>query len=317
MEEDEGADLRDEVLGQRELAEDAPRHVGAHLGMPVEVAAAVIVLAPAGRLADVVKERRPPQRLRRHAPAVLLDARADAGRVLEDIVRVIGGPLVEARHGDEVRQGARHHLELVAERPGHVARAHDAVELDSHALAGDVVEPRRAGHERLLRGGLDREAQAAGKAHRPERPQGVLAKAAAGVTDSADESPREVFSPAVRVEKPALGMPGHGVDREVPACQVLADVGHEADLVGMAEVGVGPLHAVGRDLDGLVSDHGRHGAVRHARLVDLDPRGAEHALGLLPGGRRGHVDVVSGRAEKGVSHPAAHDPGLVSSGLEK
>ena len=53
----------------------------------------------------------------------------------------------------------------------------------------------------------------------------------------------------------------HGVDSEVPAGEILAHVGHEAHLVGVAKVGVRALHAIGGDLHRLVVDHGRHGTM--------------------------------------------------------
>ena len=205
----------------------------------------------------------------------------------------------------------------MAQRPRRASGGQDAVQLGAHALAGHGVELPRTGHEGLLRGGLDGEAQAAGKPHGAQHPQGVLLKAAAGLPHRADDAQPEVPLAAEGVEEAAARMVGHGVDGEVAAGQVLADVGHKADLVRVAAVGVGALHAVGGCLHREPVNHGGHGAVGHTRLVHLNARRAQHALGLLPGRGTGHVHVVAGTAHEGVAHPAAHDPGLVARRLQR
>ena len=111
-------------------------------------------------------------------------------------------------------------------------------------------------------------------------------------------------------------MEGHRVDGEVSPGEVLAHVRDKAHLVGVATVGVRALHAVRGGLHRTSVHDRRDRAVGRAGLVNLDARGTQHARRLLPGRRRGDVNVVARTTEQRVAHPAAHDPGLVARGLE-
>ncbi len=236
--------------------------------------------------------------------------------MLKHVVGVVGALLVEASHGGELGDGRAHDVELVAKRPGDAAGGEDAVHLLAHALARYAPELGRAGSERLLRGGIDGKAEAAREAHGAQDAQGVLLEAAARLPHRADHATEEVFPAAIGVKKPAVRVVGNRVHGEVAAGEVLAHVLHEANLVGMAHVGVGALDAVGGRLHGQAVHDGGHRAVLRARLVHLDAGGAQGTGGLLPrsGGR--DVHVVARAAEERVADEAADDPRLVSRFLE-
>ena len=271
--------------------------------MAEEVAAAGLVLREGDGLGHVVQEGRPAQLRRGGAARELLHRATDARGVLEHVKGVIGTALVEADHGADLGYGADEDLGLGHERPAHATGAHDAVDLLADALECDVLEAVGAAHERLLGGGLDLEAEAAGEAHGPQHAQGVLVESELRGAHGANQTRPEVRKAVKRVEKAPLGVIGHGVDGEVAPGQVERDVVDEGDLVGMASVGVGALDAVGGDLDGLAVHYRGDGAVRGPGLVNGDALLAQHALDLAPVRGGGDVDVVAGRAEKRVATP--------------
>ena len=201
-------------------------------------------------------------------------------------------------------------------RPGEARRGEDAVELGPYALGGYGGERGGCGVEGRLGGRLHHEAEPAGEAHRAQHAQGVLAEARRRIAHAADHAGRKVILAAIGVQQATAGMVGHGVDREVTAREVLADVVHEGDGVRMAQVGVGALHAKRRDLDGGALDDAGHGAVGRARLVHGDARRRAGGLRLLPSQAATHVHVVVGRAAQRVAHPAAHDPRFAAGALE-
>ena len=205
---------------------------------------------------------------------------------------------------------------MLAHRPTQSPGGHDAVELRAHALACDVGELGRAGIERRRRLLLHREPHAAREAHRAQHAQGVLAEATPGVAHRTDDAALQVARAVERVEKAALRVVGHRVDREVASCEVTTHVIDELDTVRMAQVRVAGLHAIGRDLHRTAADHHGNRAMLDAGAMHLEAGGAEEPVDLLPTGVTAHVDVMGGRATNGVANPSAHDPGLIPRGLD-
>ena len=178
-----------------------------------------------GRLGHVVQECRPAQRGARPPARELLHARADARRVLEHVMGVIGALLVKAGH----------RRELGARRPRATANSWRSAHArapwrESRPAPGRCARTRwyrelgRTGLERRLRRGLDQRAQPAGKAHRAQHAQRVLLEALARLPHRADDARREVLLATKGIEQAALGVKGHRVHGEVAARQVLAHV---------------------------------------------------------------------------------------------
>lgn len=154
----------------------------------------------------------------------------------------------------------------------------NALELNTHTLARHGVEQRRALGKRSLSLGLNHKVQAAGKAHRTQHAQGVLVKATLGIADSANQLALQVTLAVVAVDKPALGMPGHGVDGKVAARQIVLERGGTLHTLGMATIGVKAIQTVRGDLDTLAIGNSRDSAKFNARLHNRDAGGLERRL---------------------------------------
>ncbi len=122
----------------------------------------------------------------------------------------------------------------------------------------------------------------------------------------------KVFPSAEGIEKAALRMPCHCIDREVAAGKVLPDIVYEGHGVRVPHVGISALRTVGRALYRLAADDSGHGAMLRSRLMHLDAGAAQDPLRLLPMGRCGDVDIVGSVSPEGIPHPAADDPCFIS-----
>ena len=263
-----------------------------------------------------MQEGRPPQLGRGQTALELLDRPTDARRMLEHVIGMIGTTLVEAAHGADLRNGRDEHVRLVQERPVDAAGLDDALHLLTDPLGGDLGKFGGTRHKRRLGRRLDRIAEAAGEADRAQHAQGILTEALLGLPNCPDHADPQVVPTAIGVEQAAFGVEGHRVDREVAPREVLTDVGHKVDLIGMAEVAVGALGAISRDLDRFAVDDHCDRPVRGAGLMHLNTCRREHGFGLLPERRGGHVHVVPLCPAQAVAHPTTHGPGFIARGFE-
>ena len=103
-------------------------------------------------------------------------------------------------------------------------------------------------------------------------------------------------------------MKGHRIDGEIPAGEVLPQAAGEGDPVGVAEVGIAPFPAEGRNLQHLAVQEDADGAVAHPHPVDAAPR--EGGDDRFRRGGGGEVPVVGGKAHRRVPDAAAHCPAL-------
>ena len=193
----------------------------------------------------------------------------------------------------------------------------NALELNTHTLTRHGIEQRRALGKRTLGLGLNHKVQTAGKAHRTQHAQGVLVKATLGIADSANQLALQVTLAVVAVDKPALGMPGHGIDGKVAARQIVLERGGTLDALRMAPIGIEAIQTVRGDLDTLAIGNSRDSAKFNARLHNHDAGGLERRLGLLPQAATAHINIVAGAPHQGVAHPTAHVPSLKTSRLKR
>ena len=85
--------------------------------------------------------RRPAQLGSGEATRELLDGPADARRVLEHVVGMVGAVLLEAYASSKLGDGLTHDLGLGHERPCEPPAHDDARELLTNALARDAAKP--------------------------------------------------------------------------------------------------------------------------------------------------------------------------------
>lgn len=193
----------------------------------------------------------------------------------------------------------------------------NALELNTYTLARHGIEQRCALGKRALGLGLNHKVKAAGKAYRTQHAQGVLVKAALGIADSANQLALQITLAVIAVDKPALGMPGHGVDGKVAARQIVLERGGTLHTLGMATIGVKAIQTVRGDLDTLAIGNSRDSAKFNAGLHNRDAGGLERRFGLLPQAATAHINIVAGAPHQGVAHPTAHVPSLKTSRLKR
>ena len=169
----------------------------------------------------------------------------------------------------------------------------------------------------MRRGGggrVDGEAQLGGKSERPKDAQCVLGKALLRCADAADDRGGQIRLPAKWVFQSRFRAPGHGVDGEIPAGQVLRQGGGEAHGVGMAVVSVGALSTEGGDFQGHTVQQDSDCAVLQAGLNESFP--GKNFLHLLRQGGCGDVPVPGLPTQKPVPDAAANQRGLEACGPE-
>lgn len=190
-------------------------------------------------------------------------------------------------------------------------------QLVAHSLGRDAVDlGREVGHG-LLGRGLDREPELGREACGTEHPQRIVAERLLGSRRGAQHPGHEVLHAARRVDELELRQAQReGVDREVPACEVVFEARAEHDL-GLARCAVVRIGAVGRDLDGLAGDLRADRAERAADVPVGLCDGLHDREDLVGRGIRREVEVVDRPAEERVAHRTADEGELVPGGLER
>ena len=164
---------------------------------------------------------------------------------------------------------------------------------------------------------MEREAQRAGEADGAQRAQPVLREARLRVAHRPQHAPGEVLRSPERIAQPGeprlQRVPGHRVDREIPARQVALDVAEEGHRAGSSAILVRALAAERGHLD-LVLAEGVAGEHSDGPVRKPGRRGArEEALHLFGQGVGRHVEVLgrgrlglAGREGPGEAEQVAH-----------
>ena len=214
--------------------------------------------------------------------------------------RPIQSEVLQVPRGDGPARVAQHALELLAD-----------------PFVADPPKMLRLVADRLSGVGIDGEIESGREAHRPQRPQAILAQAGRGVADGPDASRLEVrAAPDVIEDFAGEGVLEEPVDREVASSGVVLGIG-EDHLVGVAPVGVDPIGPEGRHLDGVAlhaNQHDPEGLAHALHAVEelsdaLRPRVGGHVVvgGLVP--HEAIADAAAGEVGQvpGVGEPL-HDP---------
>ena len=160
---------------------------------------------------------------------------------------------------------------------------------------------------------LDGESQLGCEAQSAQDAQRVLLKSGVCITDRAQNAVFEVGLPAKRVAQTAFRVPRHRTDREIPAGQILTDVGDKAHAVRMPPVRVAALRAVGGNLErAAVREYGQRAVPESSRE---HTRVRERSLHLSRRRGRTQVPVVRFDSAQTVAHAAADRPRLKSGTL--
>ena len=85
----------------------------------------------------------------------------------------------------------------------------------------------------------------------------------------------------------------------------------------MPSVGVCPIGAIGRDLEGLMIDDNGHGTMLDAGINRLETSIGSYVLDLLGSCRGGDVPIVGSATHEGVAHATAHHVGLEAGGFKR
>ena len=149
-----------------------------------------------------------------------------------DVKRMIDTALIKPATRCQLGHGGADELGIAEHRVSPMTGRKNALELNTHTLTRHGFEQRRALGKRTLGLGLNHKVQTAGKAHRTQHAQGVLVKATLGIADSANQLALQVTLAVVAVDKPALGMPGHGIDGKVAARQIVLERGGTLHTLG-------------------------------------------------------------------------------------
>ena len=189
-----------------------------------------------------------------------------------------------------------------------VRRDQELLQLRGNSLGTDL----REGGRQLLHGlygiRFDLIAQLGGEADGPHDPQRILSEALCGVSHCADQALFQVRKPSEQVLQALFFAVGHGIDREIPALQVLLQAGRKSDFRWMPPVQIFSVHPVGGDFEGLSVHEDGHSPVFEA-CVD---RAAEQSLDLKRKRRCRDVPVVRVPSQEAVPHAAADHKGLIA-----
>ena len=222
----------------------------------------------------------------------------------------------------ELRQDQRHEAPALeqSQRAGRRRIPEHPQQLVADALGRDGRHGGSQFTDRLLGSRIDGQSEAAGEARGADQPQRVLAEPFPRISDCPQHAGGEVAHTVVRIDHPSAPAleidrePGHGVDGEVAARQVLFDAGTEADVVGTAAIAIATLGAVRRDL------HGRSAKDGDGAEAVLPGRIVEERGDLLRSCRGGSIPVVRGPhrlAPQPVADDAADQGRLVAGIAER
>ncbi len=162
--------------------------------------------------------------------------------------------------------------------------------------------------------GLHRKAEPRGKPHPAQDAQRVLGKACVRIADRAQHAVLQIVQPAERVAQPAVGVPRHRADREIPPGKVGHHVGDKPHAVRVSPIGVAAVHTERGNLKRAVVGQQRQRAVFQPGFEHPSVR--EHRLHLLRRSRRAQIPVVRLGAAQAVAHAAADRPRLISRVLQ-
>ena len=272
--------------------------------MPVSMALAPVIYTECGDLPAIVQQHRQAEGFRRRHGF----HRADG--MLPHVPKMMGRALVEAIHRRKGREKREDHVAVRAKDIPCASPAQELGQLHVDALRRYVGQGVLQFVNGLVRVGVDGKAVYRGEPHSPHDAQGILAKALAGVAHAADQPRRQILLAPKGIHHAGFLAPGHRVDREIPAGQVLAHVCDEDHLVRVAVVGVLAVHAEGGHLIGLMVVHDRQRAVLQARLNDVAVR--KHPLHLMRERVGTHVPVLGRNAQQRVADAPAHHIGLIT-----
>ena len=160
--------------------------------------------------------------------------------------------------------------------------------------------------------GINRKGKLCRETHAAHNAQGVLIEAPKRLADTTDEPTSHVRYTPEGVYEATRRIPGHGIDREIASSQVFFDVLHKAHRIGPAVVGIGPVGAIGGDLDGVAVDENGDGAMGRARLNHPVAGFKKMLARVIPECVGGDVDVMTGATQDGVAHKTAHHVGLLA-----
>ena len=146
-----------------------------------------------------------------------------------------------------------------------------------------------------------------------EKPERVLIEPAVRVAHTADQPGFQIGLSAEQVHQTA-GLPGHGVDSEVPAGQVLGQIVGKLHPVRVAVVGVGPLPAKGGHLYREAVGQNGNSAVFQAGLQTL--QSGTGGLNLRREGRGSGVIVVGRKTQQAVPDAASYQYSAVAGSLQ-
>ena len=162
---------------------------------------------------------------------------------------------------------------------------------------------------------LNLAAKAGRKPQRPHHPQAVLLETLVRLTHAADQSGPDILRAAEGVVQIAPQIHGDGVHGEIPAGQILRQMGDKTHIVRPAAVGIGSLRAVGGDLVRLALRQHGDSAMLQSRLND--PLSGKAAFRLLRAGGGADVPVVGRHPPQQIPHAAAHQVGFVARGVQR
>ena len=113
----------------------------------------------------------------------------------------------------------------------------EAVQLGVEPLGADSAQ-RVARGQRCGSGGVQRKAELCAEPRARRMRTSSSAKRSAGVPTHRTTRAARSAAPAVQVDDSLAGGVGHGVDREIPPCQVGGQVVHKLYVIGVAVVAV-------------------------------------------------------------------------------
>ena len=300
-----------QCVGRPEPAQDIPGQPGAPLVVAVKVHRPIGRHGAAEGLGQIVEKGRPAQHLGPPFFQPLQIQRPHRHRgVLPDIIAVPPPRLVAADAGQDLRDHPGQHLAVLGKHLPCVGAGQQLVQLGEAALGRNAVQRPAQLAGRPGGGFLQGKAQLGRKPHRPQNPQGILTEPRSGVSHTADQTGSQVCPAAVQVHQPRCGGIGHGVDGKIPPGQVLPQLGHKEDPIGVAAIGIARLHPVGGDLVDRSLQHQGHGAVLFPGQDLAAVR--ENRLGLVGGGIGADVPVAGPAAQQAVPDTAPHHIGRMS-----
>ena len=234
--------------------------------------------------------------------------------MLPDGIEMMRVLLIIAHGGLQTGNQERYDLREGAEYPAHARAAEELEQLLPYALGGDPLQGRIEGADGGFGFRLDGEIQDGGEAEGPQDPQGVLPEAKRRSPDAADKPGGQIRPASVEIQDVSLRITGHGVDRKIPAGQILVNPVHKADRIGMAVIGIIPIDPIGCDFIGnMIQDH-RQRSVFQAGFHQM--LAGENAPHLLRESRGTQIPVAGDTAQERIPDAAAHGIGRKARGTK-